>query len=64
LRYRVAALALADVRRSRKIKVINRLNEKVIAEVVTNRRMTIEEVLELVGVLSAFSLGMDFSEEK
>lgn len=32
------------------MKVINRLNEKVIAEVVSNRRMTIEEALELVGI--------------
>lgn len=32
------------------MKVINRLNEKVIAEVVTNRYMTIEEALELAGI--------------
>lgn len=32
------------------IKLVNRANKKVIAEVLTNHRMTTEEVLELVGI--------------
>ena len=32
------------------IKLINKANNKVIAEVLTNHRMTTEEVLELVGI--------------
>ena len=32
------------------IKLINRVNNKVIAEVIANHSMTIEEILELVGI--------------
>lgn len=32
------------------IKLVNKANNKVIAEVLTNHRMTTEEVLELVGI--------------
>lgn len=32
------------------IKLINKVNNKVIAEVLTNHNMTTEEVLELVGI--------------
>ncbi|PWM78655.1 MAG: hypothetical protein DBY32_04025 [Phascolarctobacterium sp.] len=32
------------------MKVINTANNKVLAEVITNRSMTLEEALELVGI--------------